>query len=107
VVVAVKEKLIIEDPVHVGQIRAMYSEGASHPEDSFGFVACELFDEWRWGVIKLLVIKDQATDKPWGTLVREQTGDNYYCSLDEDSEITFEPVVAVQRIEYVLERMAK
>lgn len=100
------EHLTISDVYVRRQIRELYSGGEAQPEDQFEYVSCELFDEWRWGVIRLLVLRDRE-GKLWGTMVREQTGDHYYCNLDEDSEITFETVIAVPKTEYVLARLNK
>lgn len=102
------EHMIVSDPDLMDQVRRIYN-GERHDDWSFQYVACELFDEWKWGLIKLLVIRDEATDKLWGLLVREQASGSgmEWTSLEDDGEYAFESVVSVPRTEYVLARLSK
>lgn len=56
-------------------------------------ILLEVGDEWRWGVWYRAVVKDSEGNL-WGTDFQVQTGDNYYNSLEENSEVEFYPVVA-------------
>jgi hypothetical protein len=93
-------ELVIKDETLVKQIRSMYHEQGTEADWSYGFVTVDFYDTWRWGNLYLLVIKDKFDGRLWGTLVEEQSGDNYHLSLDENDEIRFKPVELVSKPEY-------
>jgi hypothetical protein len=51
----------------------------------YEFIDSEYAGEWRWGVSYEVIIKDKETGKLWGTVYREQVGDNYYNSLEDEA----------------------
>lgn len=57
-------------------------------EPAYEVVEHQLWGEWRWGVEMLLVLKD-SDGRYWQTVYREQTGDVYYNSLQEESLAEF------------------
>lgn len=73
------------------------------PEGLFEFVKNEFFEEWRWGNVNELIIKDLVGNY-WRTLWREQSGDNYWNTFEDGGTIEFERVVPKEKvvIDYVL-----
>lgn len=100
-------RLDITDPDVQEQIRRTYFEGRSDPDWTFEYVTCELFDEWKWGVIRLLVLREGGRGELWGLLVRETNSGGDHWTSFEDGDYDLEEVVAVPKIEYVLARMVK
>jgi hypothetical protein len=64
--------------------------------DDFTYVITEYDGEWRWGSEHTLIFKDSVGNY-WAYPYREQSGDNYWCSLnDEDDLVTVEQVYPVE-----------
>lgn len=57
-------------------------------------------DEWRWGVTYQLVIQDKLTEKYYSTIVREQSGNHWYLSIEESDETKFNEVERVPVVSY-------
>jgi hypothetical protein len=96
----VSGKLILRDPVHLQQLRIMYFEDRSEDDWSYEYVANEYDGDWRWGVLRQLVIRDRYDGTLWGTIVKEAIGDDGECSLNEAAEVEFRRVRAVQTTSY-------
>lgn len=52
-------------------------------DEQYTMVALEYLGDWRWGTEHRLVIQDQ-NGSFWAIEYREQSGDNYYNSLDDE-----------------------
>jgi len=63
--------------------------------DGYSYVTLNIIDEWRWGNVYELIISD-SEGKFWATTYQEQSGDNYYNSLEDYSEVEFYQVEAVE-----------
>jgi hypothetical protein len=102
------ESYIITDPIMVAQVARIYAEGKSEPTDDYEYVTCEFFDEWRWGMVMLLTLRDRD-GKLWGTLVREAADGSGtdWDHFDEATSVVLETVIAVPKVDYVLARMVK
>lgn len=68
-----------------------------HPDNtSYTLISDEGVGEWRWGIVREVIIKDNATNKLWGATYRVQIGDNYYNSLEDGGTVHLYPVEAVE-----------
>lgn len=57
------------------------------PQEGFLYVEDRMTGEWRWGVERRAIIKDDS-GKYWAIDYRESVGDEYYNSIDdEDSTV--------------------
>lgn len=54
--------------------------------DDFTYVTTEYDGEWRWGSEHTLIFKDSANNY-WAYPYREQAGDHYYCSINDESDL--------------------
>lgn len=102
------ETRVITDPLMIGQIARIHAEARSEETDEYEYVDCDFFDEWRWGVVKLLTLRDRD-GKLWGTLVREAADGSGqdWDQFDEATTVLLETVIPVPRTEYVLARLNK
>lgn len=73
--------------------------------EGFKLVNNDIIDEWRWGNVYEITIKREGEDRLWGTTYREQSGDNYHNSLEDEDEVEFYPVVAEEVMTVVYKRL--
>lgn len=70
--------------------------------DDFSYVTTEYNGEWRWGSEHTLIFKDSVNNY-WAYPYREQAGDHYYNSVNDEADlVTVGQVFAVEvkTIEY-------
>jgi hypothetical protein len=77
---------------------------AWHNTDSYQTVSCEVIDEWRWGNVYELVVKD-SEGKFWATVYKEQSGDNYYNFMEDEDEVEFYQVEPVEVVKVTYRRI--
>lgn len=76
--------------------RLYLEEDESNVFNGLRFVAKIFSGEWRWGSTYQLVIEDLVSETFYETYVNEQSGDNWYLSLEDEDEITFDEVVRIE-----------
>lgn len=102
------ETRVITDPVMIGQIGRIYAECRSEVTDEYQYVDCSFFNEWRWGTVNLLTLRDRDGNL-WGVLVREAAEGSGadWDQFDKATAVLLETVIPIPRTVYVIARLNK
>ncbi len=73
--------------------------------DVYETVDKDVVDEWRWGNVYELIARNKQDGTLWGFTYREQSGDHYYNSLEEENEVEMYQLQAKQVVTTVYERV--
>ncbi len=58
-------------------------------DDLYEHVQQEIIDEWRWGNVYELIVRNKKDGTLWGFTYQEQSGDRYHNSLENEPMTEF------------------
>jgi hypothetical protein len=77
--------------------------GETDSSDTWKVLDDSVIDDWRWGTVSQIALEHKSSSQPYGYTYREQTGDEYYNSINDladGEEIELYPVESTMVIRY-------